>query len=487
MRSVVSWARRRRSSTADLPAAAPRRAVWLIGAATAFSLLGDQTLYSTLPVFFEDLGLRPIEVGIILSANRWIRLGTNELAHRLQGVGDDRWFFVGAVTVGAAMTAVYAATPGFVVFVLARLVWGLCWSFIRHLGVLSVMAVTAGERAGHAAGRLGGISRAGSVGGLFGGALLVDRFGFGPALLILAGISAVAIPLAWAGFAPVVARQPTETTPDGGRHLVAGVLGFAHGMVGPGLVMATLGVVLDEQLGAGGRLSAASLTGAILAARFVLESGAAARLGSISDRLGVRITGTAAFCLGALALTIAALSSSLVLLIVAVLTFFTSGTALSAALTGFTGRQGSRSLARYVTANDMGAASGPIIGWVALDLFQQRTIGLGIGAAIYAIAAVVAYRALERRSGRPPGPGRAGALSSDQTEREDPRGQVDGRLGIEQHAEADPIDQQAGNDRSGRDADRLAGGHQADDPAEGLGRGGGLHGGEQSNGERGTG
>ena len=380
-----------------MPSVTSRSAVWLIGAATAFSLLGDQTLYSTLPVFFEDLGLRPIEVGVILSANRWIRLGTNELAHRLQGVGDHRWLFVAAVALGAATTAVYAATPGFVVFVMARLVWGLCWSFIRHLGVLSVMAVTAGERAGHAAGRLGGISRAGSVGGLFGGALLVDRFGFGAALLVLAGVSALAIPLAWAGFVPV-GERPAAASGHGDGHLVAGVLGFAHGMVGAGLVMATLGAVVDEQLGTGGWLSAAALTGAILAARFVLESGAAARLGSISDRLGVRVAGTGAFCLGALALAVAALSTSLPLLIAAVLTFFASGTALGAALLGFTGRQGSRALARYVTASDMGAASGPMIGWVALGLFEQPTIGLGIGAAIYAVAAVVAHRSLDTSS-----------------------------------------------------------------------------------------
>lgn len=394
MRSVVFWARGRRTRAAASSSATPRAAVWLIGAATAFSLLGDQTLYSTLPVFFDDLGLQPIEVGIILSANRWVRMGTNELAHRLQGVGDDRLLFVAAVTLGAVTTAVYATTPGFAVFVAARLAWGLCWSFIRHLGVLSVMAVTPADRAGHAAGRLGGISRAGSVGGLLGGALLVDHYGFGQALLLLAALSALAIPLALAGFAPAGPR-PDVATPDSGRGLAVGALGFANGIVGPGLVMATLGAVLDEQLGAGGLLSAASLTGAILAARFVLESGAAARLGSISDHVGVRITGTAAFGLGGLALTVAALSSSLPLLIIAVLTFFATGTALSATLLGFAGRRGSRPLARYVTANDLGAASGPIIGWIALDLFERRTIGLGIGASISALAAVVAYRALE--------------------------------------------------------------------------------------------
>ena len=46
----------------------------LLGAATAFSLLGDQTLYSVLPVYYGDLGLSPMQVGLLLSANRWVRL-----------------------------------------------------------------------------------------------------------------------------------------------------------------------------------------------------------------------------------------------------------------------------------------------------------------------------------------------------------------------------------------------------------------------------
>lgn len=372
---------------------AKRYAVWFIGAATAFSLLGDQALYSTLPIYFEELGLRPFEVGIILSANRWIRLLTNELAHRLVERVDQRLLFVLAVTVGAATTAAYASTPGFLLFVLLRLGWGLCWSFIRHLGVLSVIAAADENRAGHATGRLSGISRAGSVGGLFGGALLVDWLGFGTALLVLAILSALAIPLGWRGFVPA-GEQARAVQRDGGVSVVAGVLGFAHGMVGPGLVMATLGAVLDERVTGGGWITAASLTGAVLALRFVLESGAAARLGAMSDRWGVRRASSTSFFIGAVALFAAALSPSLPLLILAVLAFFVSGTALGAALLGHTGRQGSKALARYVTASDMGSASGPLIGWIALGLFEQRTLGLGIGSVVYTAAAVIAFRYL---------------------------------------------------------------------------------------------
>ena len=52
----------------------PRRSVVLIGSATAFSLLGDQMLYAVLPTYYTELGLLPIQVGILLAANRFVYL-----------------------------------------------------------------------------------------------------------------------------------------------------------------------------------------------------------------------------------------------------------------------------------------------------------------------------------------------------------------------------------------------------------------------------
>ena len=372
--------------------------MWLIGGATALSLLGDQALYSALPVFFDDLGLRPVEVGVLLSANRWIRLATNELAHRLTDRSSgavQRLLLVAALTLGAATTALYATTPGFAVFVAVRFLWGLSWSFIRHLGVLSVMEVERGHRAGWAAGRLGGISRLGSVAGLLGGALLIDWLGFGPALAVLSGVSAVAVPVAWVGFVPI-ARSDRRGPDERGGSAVAGLFGFAHGMVGPGLVTATLGAVLDEQVTSAGGLSAASLTGGVLAVRYVIESGAAARLGALSDLHGIRAAASWGFALGAGALTIAVLAPWPVLQVGAVVAFFLSGTMLGASLIGFAGQQGSRSLARYATASDLGSACGPLLGWTALALFDERTLGLALGALVYGIAAQVARRLLPR-------------------------------------------------------------------------------------------
>lgn len=371
-----------------------RRAVRFVGAATAFSLLGDQALYSTLPVYFEQLGLRPLEVGIVLSANRWIRLVTNELAHRFMDRVDQRVLFVSAVTLGAAITGFYASTPSFALLVLARLAWGLCWSFIRHLGLLSALASDDAAHSGRSAGRLGGISRIGSVGGLLGGALLVDWLGYGPALALLAGVSLLAVPLALVGFVPATTTDRTSDGPTG-KTGVAWVLGYANGMVGPGLVMATLGAVIDDQLTGSGVLSAASLTGAILAMRFAVETGAAARLGALSDTYGIRTALAGSFAVGAVALSIAAFSTALPVLIVSVLAFFVSGTALNAGLQGYVGNRGSKAVARFVTAHDLGSASGPMIGWLALGLVDRRAFGLAIGAVVYGLAAILATRGLD--------------------------------------------------------------------------------------------
>ena len=89
------------------------RSVVFIAAATAFSLLGDQVLYAVLPVYYADLGLTPIQVGILLSANRWIRLLTNELAHRLGRGPAQRAIFLGAFALGALTTAAYLLSNSF--------------------------------------------------------------------------------------------------------------------------------------------------------------------------------------------------------------------------------------------------------------------------------------------------------------------------------------------------------------------------------------
>jgi len=362
-----------------------RLRVAFVGTATAFSLLGDQALYAVLPVYYEALGISAIEVGILLSANRWIRLLTNDLAHRLAGPeqttdGIRRLLFVGAFALGACTTLAYGLTTSFWLLLAARLAWGLAWSFIRHLGVQAIMVEGAVERPGRTMGLYNGISRAGSVAGLLGGAVLVDVFGFQAGMLCLAGLSLASLPLGSFGHR---GGRPLRDPGIGSLPFSLKVGGFAVGIVGPGFVMSTLGAGLATFMESTTLLTAATLTGVLLAARYAMDAFAAAWLGSLTDRFGIGASATGYFLVGGSALMIAVFAPSLVLFMLLVLVFFVCGTGLQAGLAGTASRLGSGAFARYVTLADLGSAVGPLLGWLVVAWLDNPLLSLAMGGLTY--------------------------------------------------------------------------------------------------------
>lgn len=368
--------------------------VVLVGAATAFSLLGDQVLYAVLPVYYADLGLTAFEVGVLLSANRWIRLFTNSLAHRLGDAvtaGQRRWLFVGGFGLGAVTTLAYGITTSFTLLLLARLAWGLSWSFIRHLGVQTIMTGGAERLPGRTMGLYNGISRAGSVAGLFGGAMLVDLVGFGTGLVLLAAMSLVSLPLAVAGYR---SDRPLSSPRDGMLPSSLGIGGFAVGIVGPGFVMSTLGAGLAGYLESFALFSAATLTGFLLALRYAMDAFAAPWLGGLTDRFGMERGASAYFVLGGGALILAAMGPPLAVFMVMILVFFVCGTGLQAGLAGTASRFGAGAFARYVTLSDLGSATGPLLGWLVVEWLSSPLFSVGLGGVVYLTVAF-----LPRRSG----------------------------------------------------------------------------------------
>jgi predicted MFS family arabinose efflux permease len=372
---------------------AQRRSVVLVATATAFSLLGDQALYAVLPVYYEALGIAALEVGVLLSANRWIRLLTNGLAHRFAtGSVRDGALFAVALTVGVLTTVAYAVTSAFALLLVARLAWGLAWSFIRHLGVAAIMRGTGSERPGRTMGTYNGISRAGSVAGLLGGALLVDLLGFRDGMLALAVLSLVSVPLGIAGYRRGASLPGAPSAADR-LPLALGLGGLAVGSVGPGFVMSTLGAALvgygagapligDGQGADSWGLTAATLSGLLLGARYAMDALAAPWLGGLADRDAYRAS-AGYFLIGGLALLVAATKPPLPVFMVLVLAFFICGTGLQAGLAGTARRYGSGAFARYVTLSDLGSALGPIIGWSVVAWLNDPLPVLALGGVVY--------------------------------------------------------------------------------------------------------
>ena len=106
--------------------------------------------------------------------------------------------------------------------------------------------------------------------------------------------------------------------------------------------MSTLGASLalytngypDEAGRSDDLVSAATLTGLLLAARYAMDAFAAAWLGGLTDRVGIGRSARGFFLLGGAALLAAALAPSLILFGLLVLVFFVCGTGLQAGLAG---------------------------------------------------------------------------------------------------------------------------------------------------------
>jgi len=161
--------------------------------------------------------------------------------------------------------------------------------------------------------------------------------------------------------------------------------------VGPGFVMSTLGASIATYSETANWMPAASLTGAGLATRYLLDSIAASRLGGLFDRLGFGRATTIFLGFGALVLAFAALHPSLAIYILLIVFFFVTTTALHAGVAGTASKLGSGAFARYATANDLGAASGPLLAWIMIERLADPFASLMVGAAVSLATIVVVF------------------------------------------------------------------------------------------------
>ena len=393
----------------DSRSAVDRAPVILIGLAVAFSLLGDVTIYAVMPIHHEMLGFGPLEVGILLSANRWVRLITNHIARRVLDRRRPRHVFALVLAAGSIITLVYAATPPFWLFLAARMAWGAVWSFIRHIGVMTSIAAAPRDRAAGILGMYNGTVQLGFIAGTLAGAALFDSIGFPRAFVVMSVISLSGIIFDYRAFRRLPPRAPVPGQPAAGGPLREfGMLlrSFVTTCVGVGLIISTLGFTLRERFGATIEIGSlvigvATLNGLLIALHYMINSVGSPPIGMGIDRIGRRAAETIAFSLGTAALVVAALFAGTPVLIPVVVVFFLASVACRLSLTSHAGLAGSASFSRLMTAADLGAATGPLVGWLAIERVGSAEIVFAIGAALYAVATVTVFARRRRGAGRP--------------------------------------------------------------------------------------
>jgi MFS family permease len=369
--------------------------------------MGDATLYTVLPTHTAEAGITLAAVGIILSANRFIRLFLNGPTGILYDRSRRRRLFVPALFIGALSTAIYAAWDGFWPLMAGRLIWGLAWSLIWVGGATIILDVTTdGDR-----GRWTGLYQTwfflGAAIGAFAGGFLTDRIGYSAALWIGAGVTTLGgvvaliyLPETRSSKSMNLSYPNNETAqkwrPNGELVSVVSLQGINR-FVTAGVLAATIALLVQEQLSMNNLvLGVATVTGILIGLRTILSMFAAPLAGSLSDksgnRWGVTMAGLIFGSIGMLLL----IRPDPVFILVGIGFSAIAGGSIQALVTTRTGdlvdqEQRGKAIGLLHTSGDLGSALGPITAYFLLRWINLSVVYI-ICAILFALGAGISLR-----------------------------------------------------------------------------------------------
>ncbi|NLE44507.1 MAG: MFS transporter [Chloroflexi bacterium] len=397
-----------------------------LGVAICCSLFGDLTLYAVLATQREVVGISLAAVGIMLGANRLIRIPGNPVAGMLIGRWGRRRAFIVGMALGVLAVASFGLANGFLPFLLGRLAWGVAWALINVSGLAMVLDVSTPANRGRLAGLYNAPMWLGFAGGPLVGGFLVDAWGFRAAMLACAGIAAfgLGVALLWLPETATLGQGPGPRDGPASpaslrlqlsartrlRHRWEAVAPFGTVLclilvtkfVNEGSVLSTLGMLLEQKVGAtltikGFTLGLASVSGLALALRSALAGASGPLAGQLADVwLGRGWTIGLALVAGALGLGVLFWATSPVAIVAGICLNALSDGALLASLAAELGdriptaRRGP-ALGAFATAGDIGSTAGPFLSFALLPLAPVRWVYL-ICAGVLLVAVVIVWR-----------------------------------------------------------------------------------------------
>ena len=363
-------------------------ATTLSAAVLSIVLMGDALIYVVLPVSAEAFGIGLVWVGVLLSANRFVRIAAyGVIAHATTGCGL-RLATIVACICGASSTVMYWLFDGGWLLLLARMLWGLSFAALT-LTTLGY-AVADRRRAGTRVGVSRAIQQFGPVFALTAGAWLAGHFGPKSVFLLLGLASFVALP-----FALALPRKRAEARQGKPRWLPRprwlDWLFFVVGFSVDGVFAMTITIVLADLVS----YEAAILGGGVvLALRRVGDAVFAPVGGWAGDRLGAERA-----LLGATLLTLAGFAAIALGQVHVGSGAVIIGRAAIAALGPATVANRNppdrimHRMATMQTWRDFGAALGPLLAGLLLGSFAMPAI-------YWALAVILAIALLAQKFGR---------------------------------------------------------------------------------------
>lgn len=360
----------------------------------AFAQPGDTLLYLLLPLHHEAFGVSLAETGLLLAANRLVRIAGYGWVARYYAIHGPRAACLLAVAGSVLATFGYALSSGLMALVVARLLWGLSFAAMN----IATQALATAEPSGAAkrSGRMRAVIAAGPVSGLICGAVVSQFAGPRLAFLLLALIALVAF--LFAARLPNAGEGKPErlSRPRFGLPSRLDSWSFIQGMTLDGLFVLGISVLAATALPGYAALAA----GAALALRYIAEILLASVGGALAYRFGARRV-----------LTLLSISSAIGLAVIG-FGWLWSGAILVVVLRGLIqplptpivalehpGPDRVPALARNATWRDLGAGAGPLLAGALLPIVMHGLL-YGAAALLLAISAVTIGRRRDLRSAR---------------------------------------------------------------------------------------
>jgi MFS family permease len=415
-----------------VPIPSRRSTVVALATATSLSLLGDHMLYAVLPSRPALAGIEVAALGLVLSVHRFVRLAANPIAGLVYDRRGRRRPFLAGMALALASTTGYLVGDGLWPLVAARLIWGCAFALIFVGALAIVMDLTEPGDRGRTVGLYHALVGVGTALGPVVSGVLTDAVGYRGTLAIHVPLTALGLLIAVLALPETASemgdsgrppsplpsaapgdpgrpRPPVRLTAPGPaargvgaatgltprtafaslsaldrRLAVPAFVTFVNYFVGHGVLMATLGLLLQEQAarrdaaGAAAPLAVASLTGLLLGLRRVVTTVCSPLAGAAADRVGRRLValGGAAASAGGLLVLVSAGSTAAIVLGVALVSAGES--VIQPAVAAWVGdaapaRLRGAVMGVFAAISDLGGALGPLVAYALAAVAGLRS------------------------------------------------------------------------------------------------------------------
>ncbi|MDZ5472331.1 MFS transporter [Bacillus sp. 31A1R] len=362
---------------------------------TAICLAGDSMLYIVLPTHWKEVGLVSlVEVGILLSINRFVRLPLNPIIGLFYSRVNFRSGILLAVLLSGITTLGYGFAEKFELWVVLRCVWGFAWSLFKLGAFLLILQLSTDSNRGKFMGTYNGLYRLGSLLGMLLGGFLADIYGMKVISLFLGTIAFLSIPLIYK-YLPTtihtvalqIHKHKGSSSFKNGYSDILWMLGtaFLTVMILEGMFNAMLSHIINIQIAEESAtyffIGAASLAGILQAVRWGSLPFLTPRVGSLVDKSKMKPFVLFVFMIMAtLSLLIISLDIPLLIwlpfLIVHLLISSSVTTIVDTMVSELASKMSNqvKIMTVFTIIADLGAALGPILGYTFEQLFGIRNV-----------------------------------------------------------------------------------------------------------------